>query len=160
MDDAQLGARLREVRRKRRLALADVESLSAREFKASVLGAYERGERQISVARLAKLVAIYDTSLSAFLDVDAAGATTNVATTNGGAPQPGNGNDRNATVDLAALERLESSPALRAVRESGHAVALGDDEIRALALALRRAMFEIESVLLDLERRGARAIYP
>lgn len=146
---------MREVRRERRLALADVESRSDREFKSSVLGAYERGERQISVARLAKLVAIYDMTLAEFLDVDTNGAPTN------GHRAPARGGDGRAPlVDLAALERLESSPTLRALRESGQAFALGDDDVRALALALRRAMVEIESVLLDLERRGTRAIYP
>ena len=137
------------------MALADVESRSGREFKSSVLGAYERGERQISVARLAKLVAIYDMTLSEFLDVETNGARAN------GHRAPARGADGHAPlVDLAALERLESSPALRATRESGPAFALSDDEVRALALALRRAMVEIESVLLDLDRRAARATYP
>ena len=44
-----VGARLRVVRKQMRLSLQAVEAMSDQEFKASVLGAYERGERAISV---------------------------------------------------------------------------------------------------------------
>ena len=70
MNDVDLGARLRQARRERKLTLADVESRSGREFKASVLGAYERGDREISVARLGRLTAIYDLTLRQFLGDD------------------------------------------------------------------------------------------
>ena len=43
--DAQVGERLRAIRRQKGLSLHDVEARSDQEFKASVLGAYERGER-------------------------------------------------------------------------------------------------------------------
>lgn len=55
----QVGLRLRAVRRAKRLSLHDVETDSNKEFKASVLGAYERGERAISVPRLQRLAAFY-----------------------------------------------------------------------------------------------------
>lgn len=55
-----LGGRLRAARRHRGLSLTEVESLSEQEFKASVLGAYERGERALSVHRLVRLAAIYE----------------------------------------------------------------------------------------------------
>ena len=45
---ATLGARLRSLRRQQHLSLQDVEAASDHEFKVSVLGAYERGERAIS----------------------------------------------------------------------------------------------------------------
>jgi len=62
-----VGARLREVRRQKRLSLQAVESASREEFKASVLGAYERGERAISVPRLRRLAQIYDVPLDQLL---------------------------------------------------------------------------------------------
>ena len=40
----RVGERLRAIRRQKRLSLQDVEATSDHEFKASVLGAYERGE--------------------------------------------------------------------------------------------------------------------
>ena len=45
----KVGGRLRAIRKQKRLSLQDVEAGSDQEFKASVLGAYERGERAISV---------------------------------------------------------------------------------------------------------------
>ncbi|HET9691769.1 MAG TPA: transcriptional regulator [Acidimicrobiales bacterium] len=54
-----VGERLRDIRRQQRLSLQAVEEQSGREFKASVLGAYERGERIISVLRLQRLAALY-----------------------------------------------------------------------------------------------------
>lgn len=58
-----LGGRLRSARRRRGWSLTDVEHLSGQEFKASVLGAYERGERALSVHRLHRLAQIYDTPI-------------------------------------------------------------------------------------------------
>ena len=52
---ARVGERLRAIRRQKGLSLHDVEARSTLEFKASVLGAYERGERAISVPRLLRL---------------------------------------------------------------------------------------------------------
>ena len=55
----RVGDRLRAIRRQKGLSLHDVEARSGMEFKASVLGAYERGERAISVPRLLRLAEIY-----------------------------------------------------------------------------------------------------
>lgn len=54
-----VGERLRRIRRQKHLSLQEVEASSAQEFKASVLGAYERGERAISVPRLQRLAMFY-----------------------------------------------------------------------------------------------------
>ncbi len=54
-----VGARLRAMRKQMRLSLQAVEAMSDQEFKASVLGAYERGERAISVSRLQRLAKLY-----------------------------------------------------------------------------------------------------
>ena len=62
-DDAgysvQVGERLRAIRKQKRLSLHDVEAQSEQEFKASVLGAYERGERALSLPRLDRLAQFY-----------------------------------------------------------------------------------------------------
>jgi transcriptional regulator with XRE-family HTH domain len=54
-----IGENLRKVRRQQGLALREVEETSDHEFRASVLGAYERGERTISVPRLQRLARLY-----------------------------------------------------------------------------------------------------
>ncbi len=63
----KVGARLRLVRKQMRLSLQAVEAMSNQEFKASVLGAYERGERAISVPRLQRLAALYDVPVDQLL---------------------------------------------------------------------------------------------
>jgi len=55
----RVGERLRDIRRQKALSLQEVEAISDQEFKASVLGAYERGERVISVPRLQRLARLY-----------------------------------------------------------------------------------------------------
>jgi transcriptional regulator with XRE-family HTH domain len=65
-----LGMRLRQVRKQKHLSLQAVEELSNQEFKASVLGAYERGERSISVPRLQRLARIYDVPVDQLLPRD------------------------------------------------------------------------------------------
>lgn len=70
-DYAQLlGERLRLVRRQKLLSLQLVESLSRQEFRASVLGAYERGERAISVPRLKRLASVYNVPVEQLLPQD------------------------------------------------------------------------------------------
>lgn len=54
-----LGLRLRAARRQRGWSLGELESYTGGEFKASVVGAYERGERALSVQRLVRLAEIY-----------------------------------------------------------------------------------------------------
>lgn len=66
-----LGGRLRAARRHRKLSLTDVENLSSEEFKASVLGAYERGERSLSVQRLVRLAALYEIPVAQLIPSDA-----------------------------------------------------------------------------------------
>jgi len=66
----RVGERLRAIRRQKRLSLHDVEAASNQEFKASVLGAYERGERAISVLRLQRLARIYDVPVDQLLPED------------------------------------------------------------------------------------------
>src|ERR1700684_1542732 len=65
-----VGARLRTMRKQMRLSLQAVEAMSEQEFKASVLGAYERGERAISVPRLQRLAKLYDVPVDQLLPND------------------------------------------------------------------------------------------
>jgi transcriptional regulator with XRE-family HTH domain len=54
-----LGERLRSVRQQQGLSLQDVEARSGGELKASVVGAYERGERSVSIVRLRVLAEFF-----------------------------------------------------------------------------------------------------
>ena len=65
-----VGERLRRIRQQKQWSLSDVEANSDSEFKASVLGAYERGERAISVPRLERLARFYGVSIDQLLPRD------------------------------------------------------------------------------------------
>jgi transcriptional regulator with XRE-family HTH domain len=67
----RVGERLRAIRKQKDLSLQDVEIASGEEFKASVLGAYERGERAISVPRLQRLARFYAVPVDQLLPNDA-----------------------------------------------------------------------------------------
>jgi transcriptional regulator with XRE-family HTH domain len=98
-----LGERLRDVRQQQGLSLHDVEAASAGDLKASVVGAYERGERTISITRLERLAGFYRVHVAELL------------------PSPERrGEDEEAeaggpvVIDLVALEsRSEEEPILR-----------------------------------------------
>ena len=74
-----VGERLRGIRRQKRMSLQEVEATSTQEFKASVLGAYERGERAVSVPRLQRLACFYNVPVNQLLPTDA-GPSFGVAT--------------------------------------------------------------------------------
>jgi len=65
-----VGERLRQIRQQKKLSLSEVESATNPEFKASVMGAYERGERMISVPRLERLANFYGVTVDQLLPRD------------------------------------------------------------------------------------------
>jgi transcriptional regulator with XRE-family HTH domain len=96
-----LGERLRWVRSQQGRSLQDVEELSEGELKASVLGAYERGERAVSISRLRVLAGFYGVPVAELLPVS------------DGVGQPPEEPVAHLVIDLAALERVrDQEPAL------------------------------------------------
>lgn len=92
----RVGQRLRAIRRQKRLSLQEVETTSGEEFKASVLGAYERGERAISVPRLQRLASFYNVPVDQLLPDDG--------------PDFGLGNDVGPTPDFGGMRATSSLP--------------------------------------------------
>lgn len=63
----EVGARLRAIRKQQRLSLQAVEARSEGRFKAVVVGSYERGDRVVSVNRLAELAGFYGVPITELL---------------------------------------------------------------------------------------------
>ena len=147
---SKVGTRLRAIRRQKRLSLQDVEATSGQEFKASVLGAYERGERAISVPRLQRLARFYRVPVDQLLPGDDGPDF---------GPRPGDAElvidlDRPAgraadkvKLDLTAIERLQIPEAemlsryLRMVQVqrgdfNGRVLTVRRDDLRAIACIL------------------------
>lgn len=72
----RVGERLRSIRRQRGFSLQDVQRASKGEFKAAVLGAYERGERSLSVPRLHRLAGYYGVPVAQLLPLEPSSVTT------------------------------------------------------------------------------------
>ena len=146
----RLGDHLRRVRRQKGLSLLDVEAASNKEFKASVVGAYERGERAISVNRLARLAELYRVPLPAMLPSDGRAAS----------PAP-----EGVVIDVGRLARAGGTEAKaigRFVRSlqsergdwSGKVLTIRGDDLRALACVLELG---VPDLLRKLEELGVRA---
>jgi transcriptional regulator with XRE-family HTH domain len=159
-----VGDRLRNLRRQQSLSLLAVEEASGREFKASVLGAYERGERIISVLRLQRLAQLYGVPVDQLLprppsagpDVDAN-------------PSP-NGlhpvhSDDPVTIDLLRLAALEA-PEKEVLRRyvsmiqiqrgdfNGRVITIRREDVSALGRVFERDEAGMRSRLHDLGLAG------
>ena len=110
----RVGERLRAIRRQKRLSLQEVEAASSQEFKASVLGAYERGERAISVPRLQRLARFYNVPVDQLLPADA-GPSFGVVPGGGDVidltDRPSRRESDPITIDLTRLESLSGPEA-------------------------------------------------
>jgi len=134
----KVGDRLRVIRRQKRLSLQDVEAASTQEFKASVLGAYERGERAISVPRLQRLARFYNVPVDQLLPGDDGPAFAD--------PRAGTEPDA-VTIDLRHLESLAGPEAdmltryltmIQVQRQdfNGRMLTIRRDDLRAIACIL------------------------
>lgn len=111
-----LGQRLRAARRHRGWSLGDVEAHTSGEFKASVVGAYERGERAISVQRFVSLSDVYKTPASELLPLPSDPDL--VIDLEALAGEDGDLVDRY----LAAIQMMRKNPGVEEVRDSDRAL--------------------------------------
>ena len=110
----RVGARRRAIRRQKRLSLQEVEASSTQEFKASVLGAYERGERAISVPRLQRLARFYNVPVDQLLPADVGpsfGVSTPTESVIDLTDRPTRREGESITIDLTRLEKLSGPEA-------------------------------------------------
>lgn len=97
----EVGARLRSVRRQKKWSLEAIEERSQGEFRASILGAYERGQRRISIRRLHRLAQLYGVPIEHFFPRD----DTQYPPSERQALHPVR---KRVTIDLATLTRVEA----------------------------------------------------
>ena len=158
----RVGERLRAVRKQKRLSLQAVESSSAQEFKASVLGAYERGERSISVPRLQRLAGFYNVPVDQLLPRDVIGAAS-ASTSIGAEPAL---DDVRVTVDLDEeggrvtidLTRLESvsAPERDLLRRYLGMIQVQRQDFNGRMLTIRGDDLRAIACLFDLSADGMR----
>jgi transcriptional regulator with XRE-family HTH domain len=147
-----LGERLRAIRSQQDLTLQDVEEKSDGEWKAVVIGSYERGDRAISVAKLARLAQFYGVPLRDLLPRTD--------------PQPSSGDDAprvvldlmrvpggpEASDAMAALARYARRIQIQRGDYNGRMLSLRAEDIRAIATAFGR---EPDELIDELTERDA-----
>jgi len=149
-----VGARVRSIRRQRGLSLQDVQRLSSGEFKAAVVGAYERGERSLSLPRLHRLASFFQVPITQFLPQDDTGESSVVPLPSGG-----------ITIDLNAIEALTGTEAeifdrfLRSIQMmrqdfNGKVLTIRRDDLRLLALLLDQSEEAFSKRLSELGLTG------
>ena len=154
----KVGDRLRVIRRQKRLSLQEVEATSNDEFKASVLGAYERGERAISVPRLRRLASFYNVPVDQLLPRDDADAGVVDLTDTRSANDPAT----SVTIDLVRLRDSDAQGSdllmrylqmIQVQRQdfNGRMLTVRRDDLRAIACILDTS---VDATLGRLESLG------
>ena len=149
----QVGERLRVIRKQKRLSLQEVETQSAQEFRASVLGAYERGERSLSAPRLDRLAQFYNVPTEQLLPrVETGVEATGITST-----------DREKlSIDLSKLLQLSGLPFevlaryLRFIQVqrqdfNGRVITVRGDDTRAIAAMLDVPVEQVRDRLAALD---------
>ena len=148
----ELGERLRAIRQQQDLTLQEVETRTSGAWKAVVVGSYERGDRAVSIAKLAELARFYGVPLGELLPRP---ATERRPDADGGLPR--------TVLDLTRLEdaaagegdldlvsRYTRRIQLERGDYNGRVLTLRQDDVRALS-----AVCDVEpTALLDQLRDG------
>lgn len=128
--NVELGRRLREARKAAGWSLLEVEERTDGEFKASVMGAYERGERSVSALRLCQLADIYEVAAGSLL------------------PSPYDGSTPAVVIDLDKAERLDGEQA-NAMQRFLNAIQTMRRDGEGNGLAVRQSDLHILNSFLD-----------
>ncbi len=141
-----LGAKLRAIRQQQNLSLQGVEARSNGRWKAVVVGSYERGDRAVTVPRLAELAEFYGVPISELLPEGAPSVSAD--------PLP------KLVIDL---ERLQAVPqekvglleryaqAIQSLRGdyNGRVLSIRQEDLRQLALLYNESVSELTENLIS-----------
>ena len=128
-----VGALLRRVRVQKGLSLQDVQQASRGRWKAAVVGAYERGDRNVTVARLAQLAGFYGVPLTQLLPPDGAQRK---AEARPRVVLDLEGLERIPEAERTSVERFASAIQLQRGDFNGRVLTVRETDLLALALLL------------------------
>ncbi len=132
----RVGERLRSIRLQRGMSLQDVHRTTAGEFKAAVLGAYERGERSLSLPRLKRLAGYYEVPVSQLLPEE---DTYEVMPASEGG----------VTIDLGTVEALDDETA-RVVERFLQRIQVQRQDFNGKVLTIRASDVAMLAMMLDV----------
>ena len=143
-----LGERLRKIRLQKGMSLQDVQEASDGKWKAAVVGAYERGDRNVTVTRLSELSDFYGVPVSEIIPSDESTA-----------PAPVEAR-RRVILDLERLERIperDREPIARFAGAiqiqrgdfNGRVLTIREEDLISLALVYQTTANELSRRLED-----------
>ena len=144
-----LGERLRSIRLQKNMSLQDVQQASGEKWKAAVVGAYERGDRNVTVSKLSELAEFYGVPVSEIIPPDT------------GAVAPGSPETRKRVViDLEGLSKVPEqdrdyisrfATAIQVQRGdfNGRVLTIREDDLMALAMIYQTTSDELSRRLDD-----------
>ena len=150
-----LGARLRAIRTQQGLSLHGVEEKSRGRWKAVVVGSYERGDRSVTVQKLAELADFYGVPVSELLPGDAAPTAM--------APSP------KLVIDLERMSQLpreKAGPLARYVATiqsqrgdyNGRVLSIRQEDLRSLAVIYDKSPGDLTEELIGWGGRPGRPV--
>ena len=145
-----VGARLRAIRKQRGLSLQDVQRLSEGEFKAAVLGAYERGERSLSLPRLQRLGAFFQVPITQLLPQEDKSETPISSLPTGGLTIDLNALDALTGPDAVIFERFLRNVQMLRQDFNGKVLTIRRDDLRTLSMMLEQGDEELAERLSKL----------
>jgi len=144
-----VGRRLRSIRKQKGYSLQEVEERSGQEFKASVVGAYERGERSLSLPRMQRLATFYGVPVDQLLPApDRSPGSDHIAWSSGG-----------VTIDLDALEHADSAE-VEIVERFIRAIQLMRQDFNGKVLTIRSSDLELLARVLGDEADMGEVLEP
>jgi transcriptional regulator with XRE-family HTH domain len=147
--NVEVGQRLRSIRKQKGYSLQEVEERSGQEFKASVVGAYERGERSLSLPRMQRLALFYGVPVDQLLPApDRSPGTDHIAWSSGG-----------LTIDLNALEAAEGDDIALVERFIG-AIQLMRQDFNGKVLTIRSSDLQLLARMIGDRSNIAEVLAP
>jgi len=132
----KVGERLRAIRLQRSMSLQDVHRSTDGEFKAAVLGAYERGERSISLPRLKRLAGYYEVPVSQLLPEEDTYELVSIS-------------EGGVSIDLRRVETLDDETAL-VVERFLQRIQVQRQDFNGKVLTIRASDVAMLAVMLDI----------
>jgi transcriptional regulator with XRE-family HTH domain len=146
---AQLGERLRKIRIQKGMSLQDVQQASKGKWKAAVVGAYERGDRNVTVARLSELADFYQVPVSEILPEDDRSVAPGEAPGRRRVVLDLEGLDRVPEEDRDPLSRFTHAIQIQRGDYNGRVLTIREDDLMALALLYQTSAAELSRRLGD-----------
>ncbi len=144
-----LGERLRRIRVQKNMSLQDVQQASGGRWKAAVIGAYERGDRNVTVTKLSELADFYGVPVSEILPEER------------GPVAPGSIDQRRRVVlnlegldlvpeeDRDPISRFATAIQVQRGDFNGRVLTIREDDLMALALLYQTSSNELARRLDD-----------